>query len=365
MRRVFLMFLGMAFLLSPFRVNATVYVDTAALESVLSDVSLSELVANRYVYLTLGSIAVGYLVYRFLDDNQTAQVSQQVAEDSVFSDFLQSIDAQYVGVLENYNSTTHCGYLFGQKCCWGSSVSLSSSWYCVPGSSYPQKNVVIEKDGSLYVPVLNYESVCNNWSGGYAYGQGYALTCSAEYSFPDELAVPDEVVSADSVPSDNATVIDLSDAVSHTPTSSSVAIPVDVATDSDTTDANTTPDANATSFPTAQSIAQAIDQQISQDVSNVQAPSLPAVPTFDSNVTAPTPPNIVQKILSFVNVIDFQNRIQTSFTGYCDFDSTVSMWGMSVPLHIDFCKYQSQIEQIGNILLAVVSAMSLLIIFGV
>lgn len=131
------------------------------------------------------------------------------------------------------------------------------------------------------------------------------------------------------------------------------------------TDTDTETGTNAESQAvTADDIAQAIDQQAQQDAQSIVAPALPAVPEFDAEVDTPDVPNIVEKVKSFIPILNISNRIKTNFTGCCRIDGFLNLWGSSKSYSIDFCRFQSQIDSIGNILVMVAGVIAIFILFG-
>jgi len=114
----------------------------------------------------------------------------------------------------------------------------------------------------------------------------------------------------------------------------------------------------------ADEIAQSIDDKIAESVSSVSVPVLPDVPVFDTAVEAPEPPDIVEKVKSLFPLLNLSQRVQLSFDGYCSLTGTLDIFGESRAYEIDFCRYSSQLQQLGDILVMIAAFVSLLIIFG-
>jgi len=187
----------------------------------------------------------------------------------------------------------------------------------------------------------------------------------------ETLPVPDIVVSPDSIPDewqDAETVVN-----ENVETTEDSGVPLsDIVPLSDTA-SDTTDDGNQTvsedvetAVPSASDIAQAIDDQISQSVSAVSVPDIPAVPNFDPSLDMPQPPSILEKIQGIVNFLNLRNRISLNLSSStCDVPVRVDIFGNTVSSHIDFCRFQSSLQRMGDVLVGVVSVLSVFLMLGV
>ena len=111
-------------------------------------------------------------------------------------------------------------------------------------------------------------------------------------------------------------------------------------------------------------IAKAIDDVASKSVPTANSTALPDVPTFNTTVSTPEVPNILDKFKSIASSLKLTDKVTTSFSGSCSISGSLDLWGNSVPYNIDFCPYAPYLEQAGDILVMVSGFAALLIMFG-
>jgi len=260
------------------------------------------------------------------------------------------------------DSSCHCPYglstfppglsIFSVFSSAGAPVMVFISCYSVPSR------------GGYVCSAKSYEIV---GSGAKVYDDVAVFPNDAD-SFSDFLPLPQgKVVSSDAIPSD-ATIVDVSSASSASdavPLSDVYPYPLSTSSsDVVSGDASSSSVSNSTSVISPSDVAKAIDSEISQSVQSVSVPALPSVPQFDTSIDAPTPPSFLEKLKSLLPYLDISSRVRTSFSGYCSFSSSFSLFGQDVPIHIDFCRYSSYIQKMGDILVMISGFLAVLVIFG-
>ena len=111
-------------------------------------------------------------------------------------------------------------------------------------------------------------------------------------------------------------------------------------------------------------IAKAVDDVASKSVPTANSTALPDVPTFNTTVSTPEVPNILDKFKSIASSLKLTDKVTTSFSGSCSISGSLDLWGNSVPYNIDFCPYAPYLQQAGDILVMVSGFAALLIMFG-
>ena len=211
----------------------------------------------------------------------------------------------------------------------------------------------LDSDGSLMIEILPDGTVIDH-----QHDQDDVVN-------PADTAVTDSADTAADVqnPADTA-VTDSSS------TATDVQNPADTATDAPAdTSADTSAD-TATDNPTdvivknPADIAKAIDDVASKSVPTANSTALPDVPTFNTTVSTPEVPNILDKFKSIASSLKLTDKVTTSFSGSCSISGSLDLWGNSVPYNIDFCPYAPYLEQAGDILVMVSGFAALLIMFG-
>ena len=111
-------------------------------------------------------------------------------------------------------------------------------------------------------------------------------------------------------------------------------------------------------------IAKAIDDVASKSVPTANSTALPDVPAFNTTLSTPEVPNVLDKFKSIASSLKLTDKVTTSFSGSCSISGSLDLWGNSVPYNIDFCPYAPYLQQAGDILVMVSGFAALLIMFG-